>query len=169
MIRSYKPGDLQALREITAICFDGTSVDQNIEKRFGPVGRRSWQDRKAGTIDADAQINPEGVFVSDEEGEVIGYISCRIDPDSCIGWIPNLSVLPGHQQKGIGKALMERALEYFETSGMELVRIETLEQNPVGPTFYPRMGFQEIARQIHYALPIQSPQMRNAEGGAGKE
>ena len=155
MIRSYRPSDLQALREITRICFEGTSIDQNIDRMFGRLGDSSWQERKAGTIDADAQINPDGIFVYEAEAEVIGYITCRIDARSRVGWIPNLSVLPGHQKQGIGKGLIERALDYFEEAGMELARIETLEQNPVGPTFYPRMGFREIARQIHYALPLK--------------
>ncbi len=33
---------------------------------------------------------------------------------------------------------------------MVAVKIETLEQNPVGMYIYSKMGFQEVARQIHY-------------------
>ena len=35
-----------------------------------------------------------------------------------------------------------------------MAKIETLEQNPVGTTFYPKMGFIEIARQIHYVQSL---------------
>ena len=155
MIRPYQESDLPALREITVICFEGTSVDQNIDRKFGPVGDLTWGERKARTIDADAQANPEGIFVAEVEDRAVGYISSRIDRDTRIGWIPNMGVLPEHQKQGLGTALFKTALDYMEQAGMALVRIETLEQNPVGPTFYPGIGFQEIARQIHYALPLK--------------
>ena len=47
------------------------------------------------------------------------------------------------------------AMEYFKAEGMEYVRIETLDQNPVGQRFYPSYGFKEVARQIHYIMPVR--------------
>ena len=40
MIRPYRPEDLEALKRITAICFEGVSIDRNIEERFGRIGDR---------------------------------------------------------------------------------------------------------------------------------
>ena len=155
MIRTYRPSDLETLQEITLICFDGVSIDQSIENAFGAFGETDWRQRKARHIDEDAQANPDGIFVNEEDGKPIGYITTRIDTETRIGWIPNLAVLPGHQGKGIGKALIAAALDYFEASGMVLARIETVAQNPVGTVFYPRAGFQEITRQVHYAMPLK--------------
>ena len=154
MIRDYQPSDLQALREITMICFDGTSIDQNIEARFGRIGDTDWQMRKAKHIDADAQANPGGIFVCEADGETVGFITCRTDSETRVGSIPNLCVLPSHQRQGLGKEMLVKALDYLEQEGMILVRIEALDQNTVGPEYYPRIGFQEVARQIHYAMPI---------------
>jgi len=39
---------------------------------------------------------------------------------------------------------------------MKMAKIEALDQNPVAPAFYPRAGFQEVARQIHYAMPLKN-------------
>ena len=153
MIRTYKPSDLPALREITVICFEGVSIDHNIEKTFGQFTDTDWKARKAKHVDADVAANPDGVFVYEENGE--GYISTRIDHDSKIGQIPNLSVLPACRGKGAGKALMKAAFDYFEEQGMAVAKIETLEQNKIGRTFYPRSGFTEVARQIHYAMPLK--------------
>jgi ribosomal protein S18 acetylase RimI-like enzyme len=50
---------------------------------------------------------------------------------------------------------MQAALDQFRQKGMELARIETLEQNEVGSSFYPKAGFVEVARQIHYAMPLK--------------
>lgn len=154
MIRDYRPSDLQALREITMICFEGTSIDQNIEARFGKIGDTDWRMRKAKHIDADARANPQGIFVYEVDGTIVGFITCALDPETRVGSIPNLAVLPAHQQKGIGKELLVKALDHLESRNVLLVRIEALDQNAVGPDYYPRIGFQKVATQIHYAMPI---------------
>ena len=76
---------------------------------------------------------------------------CKIFyPITKIGQNPNLAVLPDFQQKGLGQQLIQVALDYVKAEGMVMAKIETLAQNPVGTTFYPKMGFVEVARQIHY-------------------
>ena len=155
MIRAYQPSDLTKLKEITIICFDGVSIDQNIERIFGKFAETDWRSRKVTHIDADAAANAGGIFIYQHEGEVVGYITTRIDHESKIGGIPNLAVLPECQGKGVGKALMKAAFDYFEEQEMSVVKIATLDQNPVGLSFYPRSGFREVARQIHYAMALK--------------
>lgn len=155
MIRRYEPDDLPRLKEITAICFEGVAIDHNIEQRFGLIGGRDWRWRKARHIDQDvAGGNAEGVFVAEEAGHVIGYISGRADHESKIGWIANISVLPKARGRGWGSQLMDRELAYFREEGMECAKIETLAQNEIGSAFYPSRGFQEVARQIHYVMRL---------------
>tara|TARA_A100001037_G_scaffold266013_1_gene257869 strand:+ start:140 stop:619 length:480 start_codon:yes stop_codon:yes gene_type:complete len=154
MVRKYQEGDLERIKEITVICFEGVSIDHNIEKTFGQFAETDWKARKAAHMDDDAAVNADGIFVWEEEGTVIGYITTRLFRDALIGQIPNISVLPEHQGKGIGKALMKAAFDYFEEEGMKVAKIETLDQNDVGQSFYPGAGFKEVARQIHYAMPL---------------
>ena len=155
MIRKYVPSDLDRLKQITTICFEKVSIDRNIETEFGLVGGRDWRWRKTRHIDADvAGANADGVFVYELEGEVIGYLTTRIDEDSSIGWIPNMAVIPGHQGKGIGRDIIQAALDYMRERGMECAKIETLEQNPIGSRFYPSAGFREVGRQIHYLMRL---------------
>ena len=151
MIRPYRPQDLERLKEITAVCFDGVSIDRNIEAQFGPIGERDWTWRKLRHIDDDvAGDRARGVLVWEEAGRVAGYITTRIDPESKIGAIPNMAVDPQAQGKGIGRQLIEAALDFMRDEGMECAKIETLEQNDIGSQFYPSAGFVEVARQIHY-------------------
>ena len=156
MIRRYRPDDLERLKQITVICFEGVSIDHNIEKTFGQFADTDWKARKSRHMDEDVAANADGIFVWEEDGKVIGYITTRLFQDSLIGQIPNISVLPGHQGKGIGKALMKAAFDYFEEQGMKVAKIETLDQNDVGQQFYPSVGFKEVARQIHYAMPLKN-------------
>jgi ribosomal protein S18 acetylase RimI-like enzyme len=154
-IRGFQEPDREALKQITIISFDGVSIDRNIENQFGPIGGKSWAWRKARQIDEDLNANPGGVFVAEDNGLCVGYITTRIDHETKIGGIPNIAVLPEYRKTGTGRTLMDTAMEYFKAEGMEYVRIETLDQNPVGQRFYPSYGFKEVARQIHYVMPVR--------------
>jgi ribosomal protein S18 acetylase RimI-like enzyme len=154
-IRSYRESDHPALKEITVLAFDGVSIDQNIEKKHGVIAGKDWRFRKARHIDWDIAAYATGIFVAEVEGKPVGFIATRPDPETKIGSIPDMAVHPAHQGKGIGTALIKVALDYLSSLGMEYVRIETLEQNAVGQKLYPRIGFQEIARQIHYIMPLK--------------
>jgi ribosomal protein S18 acetylase RimI-like enzyme len=155
-LRVYRPEDLRRLQEITAVTFGPVSIDHNMEQRFGSFGSGDWRARKVAAIADDCRLQPDGVFVAeDAAGTVVGYVTCRLQQASGIGWIPNLAVDPAHQGRGLGQALLERALEYLRASGMEIAKIETLEQNPVGQKLYPRLGFVEVARQIHFAMRLK--------------
>ena len=154
MIRCYEEADRESMKTITAICFEGVSIDYGIESKYGPIDGKDWRWRKVRHIDDDIAANAEGIFVAVENSEVVGYVTSRVDHDSKIGWIPNFAVLPEYQQRGIGKNLIKAALIYMAEAGMLYARIETLAHNTVGQHFYPRMGFTEVARQIHYIMPL---------------
>ena len=102
-------------------------------------------------------VNADGVLVAVEGETVLGFVTTRLDPDTGIGQIPNIAVDASAQGKGIGTALLHAALDHLRDHGMTHVRIETLENNPVGRHLYPKLGFQEIARQIHYMMEIPPP------------
>jgi len=155
IIRKYKESDREVLKEITAICFEGVSLEYHTEQMYGVINGKDWRWRKKRHVDADIDANASGIFVAEEEGEVVGYISTRVDPETKIGGIPNFSVLPGHQKKGIGRKLAEAAEAYLKEQGMEYARIETLASNDVGLHFYPKLGFQEVIRQVHFIKPIK--------------
>jgi ribosomal protein S18 acetylase RimI-like enzyme len=161
-IRPYRDGDLAALQRITVESFEGVSIDRNIEAHFGTVAGRTWQERKARDVAMDVQVNPPGVFVAEEDGQAVGYVTTRVDPFSRIGRIPNLAVSPAFRGAGLGSALIRHALQYLQAQGMSMAKIETLVQNERGQALYPRFGFREVARQIHYVMPLPE---REPEGG----
>jgi ribosomal protein S18 acetylase RimI-like enzyme len=154
-IRNYQPQDLAAIKAITLICFEGVSMDQNIEQRFGLIAGQDWRERKARHIDDDVAANAQGIFVAEADGEVVGYVTTRLNPLTQIGGIPNLGVLPAYRNRGLGRLLLETANRYLRDQGMHYARIETLDQNPIGQHLYPSVGFQEFARQIHFIMPLQ--------------
>jgi ribosomal protein S18 acetylase RimI-like enzyme len=160
-IRHYTPHDYEPIQAITAVCFLGVSIDYAIDQKYGAIAGKDWQWRKAQLIDEDITANAQGILVAVENDTVVGYITTRVNQASKIGWIPNLAVLPDYQQRGLGKALIEAALAYMKDVGMQYARIETLAHNTVGQHFYPQMGFEEIARQIHYIQPLETITSQN--------
>ena len=155
IIRPYTEADLETLKAITVEAFDSVSLDQNIESQFGPIAGRDWRWRKARHVDWDVGAYGAAIFVAEDEcGEILGYVSTRIDRQAGIGFIPNMAVRAGLRGQGIGRKLIERALQAFRDAGLELAKIETLDQNAVGQHLYPACGFVEVARQIHYAMRL---------------
>jgi ribosomal protein S18 acetylase RimI-like enzyme len=153
-LRPYRPDDLPRLCRITVASFEGVSIDRNIERAFGPLAGRGWDERKAREIALDCAEQPDGVFVAEADGAVVGYVTTRLDRFAGIGRIPNLAVDEGYRGQGVGAALIRHALEWMRRHGMAVAKIETLEQNPRGQALYPKLGFREVARQIHYAMPL---------------
>ena len=156
VIRPYREADRDTVRELTVSGFEGVSIDHNIDRRLGPIAGRDWRWRKSRDIDRDIDmLGAELAVAEDEEtGAVVGYVTMQCDAETRIGWIHNLAVADGVRGVGLGRRLIEHALAHFRAAGMTVAKIETLEQNPIGRHLYPSVGFIEVARQVHYAMPL---------------
>ena len=150
VIRPYRLEDREIMKDITARTFSEVSIDANIEKGFGLINGKDWAWRKLRHIDSDCDAEPNGIYLAEDDGRAIGYITTRLDHETKIGWIPNMAVEREYQGKEIGRRLIETALDFFRRSGMKYAKIETLDQNDVGAHLYPKFGFEEVARQIHF-------------------
>jgi ribosomal protein S18 acetylase RimI-like enzyme len=156
VIRLYREVDRQRVRDLTVSGFEGVSIDHNIDSRLGPIAGRDWRWRKSRDVDLDIDVLGAELAVAEdaETGAVVGYVTMQCDAETRIGWIHNLAVAAGLRGGGLGRRLIEHALAHFRAAGMTVAKIETLEQNPVGRHLYPSVGFIEVARQVHYAMPL---------------
>src|SRR5262245_35232785 len=168
-IRPYRPDDLDALGRITVEAFDGVSLDQNLEARFGLVNGHDWRWRKARQIEADVATYAEGVFVAEDEGRVVGFVTTQADAEAGIGRVPNMAVAADYRNRGLGRRLLAHALESFRRLGLSHARIETLEQNAVACHLYPACGFREIGRQVYYAIDLREAPLAPPGRGVGGE
>lgn len=152
-IRPYRESDRERLHEITAASFQDASIHGILEGRYGKLRGTTWAERKAREINEDIATEPEGVLVAeDDQGNVVGYITTVTDEESGIGRIPNLAVAPDTQGQGIGKKLINAAIDRFNATGMDLMKIETLATNEVGRALYPRFGFEDFIHQVHFIM-----------------
>jgi ribosomal protein S18 acetylase RimI-like enzyme len=155
ILRPYRESDTEAICRITLAVFEPVSIDAAIERNFGLLRGVSWQERKRRDVCANLADNPEGCFVAEENGEILGYVTTSVDHETGVGRILNLAVDAGHQGRGIGKQLVSYALDYFESLGLTYSQIETTTTNEVGMRFYPAVGYREVARKIYYFMELK--------------
>ena len=166
-IRLYRTEDLPTLKEILVEAFDGVSIDQGMEREFGLINGHDWQWRKARHLDADVERDPQGIFVIEIDERIVGFISTWQDKQAGIGYIPNIVFVPEWRGKGLGRKLIQMALDRFREAGLTHARIETLVQNDVGNHLYTSIGFREMARQIHFAGELS--QMESGSDTASRD
>ncbi|GAK09769.1 GNAT family N-acetyltransferase [Geomicrobium sp. JCM 19038] len=83
---------------------------------------------------------------SNDQNEIIGFISIgRSKNVQAHAQVYALYLLEDVQRKGIGKALMKRAMEDFYEQGYQSFVVEALVENP-------SMAFYRALRPIHYSL-----------------
>jgi len=92
---------------------------------------------------------PETFIVAEEDGQVVGYIMCRIESGfsrfSLIkrGHVISIAVLPGYRRKGIGEALLREALQAMATHyGVKECYLEVRISNTPAINLYRKIGFK---------------------------
>ncbi len=82
-------------------------------------------------------LGPAGGFVAEWDGLPAGTVLTCIFGD--VAWVAMVLVEPAWRGRGIGTALMNRALAYLEQQGVTSVR---LDATPLGQPLYERLGFE---------------------------
>jgi len=153
-IRCATSQDLPAIERITAEVFQPVALESRVEEILGRSDGPGWLALKMAVTAKEIENLPEGCFVALQAGGVIGFVTNVIFPMARRGYISSLAVRAGFQGRGVGRALVNRSLDYFRGQGLKQAKIDTLVTNQAGQHLYPAMGFQEAARVIHYVMPL---------------
>jgi putative acetyltransferase len=93
------------------------------------------------TIRATDRFVPQLSLLAEVEGEVVGHVLLSyvdIEPGSHrVLQLGPLAVLPSHQRRGIGSALMREAIRLADERGEPLILVEG------NPRYYERFGFAQ--------------------------
>lgn len=69
-----------------------------------------------------------GIWVAEEDGKIVGFVASDGNwfskrEGKVVGAIHELVILPEYRNKGIGKALVEKVIEYFKSRGLDTAEL----------------------------------------------
>jgi len=130
-LRLFKPADLGHVMHINKQC---------LPENYSPLFFMDLHERF-----------PKAFVVAEEDGEMVGYVMCRIEtpfPGGSLlgiakrGHVISIAVLPNCRRRGVGFALMKEAMKAMvEYDGKECV-LEVRASNTAGVGLYRKMGFR---------------------------
>lgn len=109
-----------------------------------PAGLRLKEQAGWNQLEADwrrlLELQPDGGFLAEWGGIPVGTVTtCRF---GAVAWVAMMLVDEAYRRRGIGRALMVRALEGLDSRGVRSVR---LDATPRGRPLYESLGFVEEA------------------------
>jgi len=158
MIRPYHGDDLSTLMDI------GNRAWRDIYEMF----REAYGDElfamlvprvatvKGDQIKSHCEAHPEWVYVCEEAGRIVGFVTFILNPENKIGEIGNNAVDPQCGLKGIGQQLYKAVLAHFREQHMVYARVRTGLDDAHAPArrAYERAGFNIRHEDVTYYLKL---------------
>jgi GNAT superfamily N-acetyltransferase len=107
----------------------------DIEFAVAQTSRESW-DPTADSFRIWLAHDPDGCFIAESDGRRVGMVTTTCFAQT--GWIGNVIVPPEFRSCGIGRRLMNQAVEHLAGRGIRTLR---LEADPPGVKLYRSLGF----------------------------
>lgn len=93
------------------------------------------------------------VFVAENAGEIVGRLSVARDPHPASFHVADLGLMvaAGHRRRGIGRALLERAVEWAADAHVHKLELHVFPHNEPAIALYESFGFvREGYRRARY-------------------
>jgi ribosomal protein S18 acetylase RimI-like enzyme len=87
------------------------------------------------------EFQPDLFLIALLDGKLIG--SVMVGYEGHRGWLNYLAVLPGCQNRGYGRKLVEKAIMKLEKLGCLKLNVQIRESNILAVRFYQRLGFRD--------------------------
>jgi ribosomal protein S18 acetylase RimI-like enzyme len=92
-----------------------------------------------------SEEDPANTLVADLDGAVVGYVKLRqateLESSRHVLHVAGLAVDPRHQGRGIGRVLMQAAIDEAERRGARRLTLRVLEPNKRAQRLYESLGF----------------------------
>ncbi|MFJ9892953.1 mycothiol synthase [Streptomyces sp. NPDC091280] len=111
----------------------------------GSLTQRDLDDRKA-----EAWFDPEGFFLAERDGELIGFHWTKVHAEEQRGEVYVVGVLPGAQGGGLGKALTTIGLRHLAAQRLPTAMLYVDADNKAAVSVYERLGFTTFETDLMY-------------------
>ena len=96
------------------------------------------------------------VFVAENAGEIVARLSVARDPHPASSHVADLGLMVAaeHRRRGVGRALLDRAVEWAADSGVLKLELHVFPHNEPALALYEGAGYErEGFRRQHYRRP----------------
>ena len=130
-LRLARDKDLPFIDEITVICYASiqesfaSMLGEDFYQRVRHNPELTWEERKIRQNRELYAEHPEWIWVLEEYGGVIGFVTFYLFPEHGYGHIDNNGVLPHYAGKGWGKFMYQHVLQYFRDEGLRFAHVDT--------------------------------------------
>lgn len=104
---------------------------------------------------------PDLFYVAEVDGKIVGYVMCREEAAGLDlprlrarrrGHIISIAVLPEYRRRGIGRALLAKALESMRMRNLEECILEVRVSNTAAINLYRKLGFETVSQIPFYYM-----------------
>lgn len=147
VVRRATPGDASALVEL------GEAVASEPEGWLISDGSWRTPGEERRFLRALRRYNDAAVFVAELPDGIVGRLSLGRDPHPASRHVADLGLMvaAAHRRRGIGKALLETAVDWARESGVRKLELHVFPHNEAAMGLYESFGFRrEGLRRGHY-------------------
>lgn len=80
------------------------------------------------------------------DNQPVGFAMIRVNAGGKSAILAELDVDPAHQQKGLGKALVQKVIMWARENGFQQLFLTTFSNVPWNAPFYEKVGFRSLSR-----------------------
>ena len=152
-MRNATLDDMPAIQKIVEEIW-AIGSDFVMEEKYGAVGDEQWDRWLVPKVMSRLWEEMDSLWVSDDEGEVAGFVSYMMSSARKVGTIHYNGVAKAHRGKGIGTLQVEKVLGIFREGGMEYACVGTGLNEGHAPArrVYEKAGFEAL---IDYRMYVQ--------------
>lgn len=139
-------------------------ADFHREKRYGRELGAPWQDRIAASVREYLERPDVQALQMRRNGRLAGFTSYRVDADTGVAEIGYNAVDPENRGGGVGKTLLQAALNRLREEGAKHVEVTTGMDPGHAPAraIYEGAGFQPMIRSVRYTLDLDEISSRRS-------
>ncbi|MBT2387483.1 mycothiol synthase [Streptomyces sp. ISL-11] len=138
-VRAFRPGEDDA----AWLAVNAAAFAHHPEQ--GSLTQRDLDDRKAASW-----FDPEGFFLAERSGEIVGFHWTKVHADEGLGEVYVLGVRPGAQGGGLGKALTALGLRHLAARDLPTAMLYVDADNAAAVAVYEGLGFAVHETDLMY-------------------
>lgn len=136
-IRDFQPSDLPRLSEIDQMCFPA-GIAYSLEELSRFIAHRSSR-----------------TWIAEENDQIVGFVVASREP-ARVGHIVTIDIVKASRRKRVGTQLMEIAEGWARKAKLQLIYLETAENNMTAQAFYEARGYRKVDKVERYYSDGQS-------------